>query len=125
MPSHMSRRSNVGRFGHFLTMRMASSGQASDAQPAEDAAGVVDLEAHRVLRMRRVVRVEARFDLDDLGRAHRRAHVAGDALRRAVRPLGQHVLAAVVRRVVGPGLLRVVGGERALARPSSSATCSS
>src|SRR5512143_734918 len=65
--------------------------------------------------MRRIVRIERRVDLDHLRRADRRAHVAGDALRRAVGPLRQHVLAAVVGGVVPARLLRVVRGERALA----------
>ena len=89
-------------------------GAGLDAQAAEDAARVVDLEADRELRVRAVGLVEPGLDLDHLGRAHRRAHVARDALRRAVRALRQDVLAAVERRVVEAGLFRVVGGQRAL-----------
>ena len=85
-----------------------------DAQAAEDAARVVDLEADRELRVGDVGRIEPRLDLDHLGRAHGRAHVAGDALRLAVGALGQDVLAAVERCVVGARLLGVVGRERAL-----------
>src|SRR6185295_5213432 len=72
-------------------------GAGVDAEAAVDAAEQVDLEAGRVL-LDRLLGPLARLDVDALGRADGRAHVAGHALRRAVLALGQDVDAAVAAR---------------------------
>ena len=72
-------------------------GAGVHAEAAVDAAQQVDLEAGRVL-LDRLLRPLARLDVDALGRADGRAHVAGDALGRAVLALGQDVDAAVAAR---------------------------
>src|SRR5439155_12662997 len=69
-----------------------------DAQAADDAAQLVDLEPHRVL-LDGLVLVLARLDVDALRGTRRRAHVAGDAARRSVDARYQAVHAAVARRV--------------------------
>src|SRR5256712_230319 len=77
-----------------------------DAEAADDAAQLVDLEAHREL-LDRLVLVLARLDVDALRRAGRRAHVAGHAARLSVDARDQAVHAAVPRRV-GLALVGVV-----------------
>src|SRR5512134_4200629 len=102
---------------HFLDHADCIFGAGLDAQAAEDAARVVNFETRRVLRVHGIARVERSVDLYHLGRAHGRAHVAGDALRLAgtVGALCQNVLAAVAGCIVEARLFRVVAGQRALA----------
>src|SRR5438309_2123473 len=69
-----------------------------DAEAADDAAELVDLEADRILLDRLIV-VFASLDIDALRGAGGRAHVAGDAARTAVGTRGQAVHAAVAGRV--------------------------
>src|SRR5437868_12394911 len=69
-----------------------------DAEAADDAAQLVDLEADRVLLDGLVV-VLAGLDVDALRGAGSRAHVAGDAARAAVRARGQAMHAAVAGRI--------------------------
>ena len=89
-------RSKPGRLRHFLDHADRVLGAGLDAEAAEDAARVVDLEARRATSGARDRRGVGGVDLDAPGRADRGAQVAGDALRLAVGPLRQHVLAAVV-----------------------------
>src|SRR5207253_6474870 len=69
-----------------------------DAEAADDAAQLVDLEADRIL-LDRLIFVLAGLDVDALRGAGGRAHVAGDAARAAVGTRGQAVHAAVARRI--------------------------
>src|SRR5437868_2726912 len=69
-----------------------------DAEAADDAAELVDLEADRIL-FDRLIFVFAGLDIDALRGAGGRAHVAGDAARTAVGTRGQTVHAAVAGRV--------------------------
>src|SRR5512140_2290775 len=90
-------------------------GARLDAEAADDAAQLVDLEAHRVLLDGLVV-VLARLDVDALGGAGGGAHVAGHAAGLAVGAGNQPVHAAVPGRI-RLALLRVVdGGDHVHAR---------
>src|SRR5207248_10488585 len=78
------------------------------AEPADDAAQLVDLEAHREL-LDRLVLVFAGLDVDALRRAGGGAHVAGHAARLAVHARHQPVHAAVPGRI-RLALFRIIDG---------------
>src|SRR6266853_2989774 len=89
-----------------------------DAEAADDAAQLVDLEPDRVL-LDGLVLVLARLDVDALRRAGGGAHVAGHAARAAVGTHRQAVHAAVARRVRLALLGVADGGDQVHARAAA------
>ena len=99
-------------------------GAGLHAEAAEHALAEVDVEALGHL-LDLGIRVLAGHDVDAVRGAHRLAHHAGDAARRAVLPPHEAVQGPQPRRV-GPPLVRVLDGDGAvgaLARGTPCAAC--